>query len=249
LGKLHVILKKEEIDSQKAAGKIVVVLDVLMATSMIAVALQYGAGEVIPVRTHEEGKEALEDRKDVLAVGEYQGRALEGFLLPTPTELKEKVTGKTMVLSTTNGTVAILKSLLAKTLYAASLLNGEAVAKVINKNHMDETVLIVCSGSGGTFSLEDHYGAGYLVHEIKRHSHGEWQLTDAALGAYYFYEGHKERGVEILQSSRVGRALCQGGYKKEVESVSQQGIYSVVPCLNGTSIVMGGEETICHKQS
>jgi 2-phosphosulfolactate phosphatase len=247
VGKLHVIVTKEEIDSEKMAGKAAVVLDVLIATSMITVGLQYGVKEVVPVRNKEEAllKAKDYDENNLLIVGEYQGRAMEGFLMPNPTELKEQVRGKTMILSTTNGTIAISKAAGAKALYVASLLNGEATASAINECHKDETVLIICSGSGGTFSLEDFYGAGcVLYHVVKKN---KWHLTDAALAALLFYEGKQSAAFEVLSSSRVGRALCRGGYEPEVRYAAECGTYPLVAMFDGNTIRK--EEKLCPKQS
>nr|WP_247739213.1 2-phosphosulfolactate phosphatase [Bacillus sp. 165] len=244
---MHVIVKKEEIDSEKTEGKIAVVLDVLIATSVITVGLQYGAKQVIPVRDKEEAwLKAREYHTDeILIVGEYQGQAIEGFLMPNPTELKEQAAGKTMILSTTNGTVAISKAARAKELYIASLLNGEAVAEAINDHHKEETVLIICSGSDGTFSLEDFYGAGYMLYHIVQQN--EWQLTDVALAALSYYEGKRKESTQVLSASRVGRALYREGYEREVKYAAQCGSYSLIAKFDGNAIRMEEKRYVTNK--
>src|SRR6478752_2006561 len=128
-GKVHVILKKEELLAKKLEGKTVVIFDVLLATSTIAAALQQGAIEVIPVKNEEEARKKAETYKpdEIALVGEYRGKTIEFFFDPNPSTLKEHVQNKAVILSTTNGTVAIHNAEKAKHVYAASLLNGEAV--------------------------------------------------------------------------------------------------------------------------
>src|SRR5699024_7433157 len=96
--------------------KIAVVFDVLLATSSITTCLAYGAKNVIPAC---EWAEALQEAKkfrpkEICLVGEYNGITIDGFLDPMPLGLQEQVNGKTVVLATTNGTVAIRKSASAK---------------------------------------------------------------------------------------------------------------------------------------
>src|SRR5262252_7798409 len=99
VAKIHVLLKKEELDSQRLPGKVVVVLDVLFATSSIVTALAHGAVEVVPFLN---GQAALQQAarrpkgSDVLS-GELKAMTLEGFSHPVPRSLlKEKLTGKTL---------------------------------------------------------------------------------------------------------------------------------------------------------
>ncbi|WP_085991195.1 2-phosphosulfolactate phosphatase [Oceanobacillus senegalensis] len=233
--KLHVILKKEDMDeSKQLENKIVVVFDILLATTTITTALKHGASEVIPVLNQ---KEALEVVKDKLTgsyelVGEAQGATIDGFLSPDPLGLKEKVSNKTVVLSTTNGTVALKKSLAAKTIYAASLLNSSAVAKKLLNNYQDETILLVCSGSSGEFCVEDFYGAGYFIHCLMEHSiGGQWDLTDSAQAALHFVKGIGNHAHEIFRDSRVGGMLSKQGMDEAIELAAQKDIYQIVPYI------------------
>ncbi|MGB8001052.1 MAG: 2-phosphosulfolactate phosphatase [Anaerobacillus sp.] len=243
MGKIHVLMKKEDIDQAKIGeDKIAVVLDVLLATSTITSALEFGAERVIPVLNQHD---ALEEAKKLpegsyLLSGEYEGRTIEGFLEPNPLQLKKAVKGKTLILSTTNGTVAIKRSNEAKCVYVASLLNGQAIAKKINDEHEDETIVIVCSGSSGEFALEDFYGAGYLINQILS-SHDGWELTDSAHAAVSFYEGSKKSGEAVLLSSRVGKMIQRYGFEEEVRFVASEGIFSIIPFVKGQKTVVREE--------
>jgi 2-phosphosulfolactate phosphatase len=132
--KIHVLLKKEELDAQRLPGKTVVVLDILFATSSIVAALAHGAAEVIPTLdgAAAQAEAARHPAGSCVLSGELNAETLPGFVHPTPLHLlAENLAGRTLVYSTTNGTVAVAKSREADHVYAAALLNGEAVVKHI----------------------------------------------------------------------------------------------------------------------
>ncbi|MGW5890021.1 2-phosphosulfolactate phosphatase [Priestia megaterium] len=244
--KVHVILKKEELLAKKLEGKTVVIFDVLLATSTIAAALQQGAIEVIPVKNEEEARNKAKTYKpdEIALVGEYRGKTIEGFFDPNPSTIKQYVQHKTVILSTTNGTVAIRSAEKAKQVYAASLLNGEAVARAVYQQGQAETVLLVCSGSSDRFCLEDLYGAGHFINCLLRLK--TFHLTDAAKAALLLYEAYEHSPLEILKHSSVGEMLTQYGFLDEIGFVSRKNVYSVVPKVVKKKLV-NGEETICLK--
>src|SRR5690625_5028500 len=181
--------------------KLAVVFDVLLATSTIAACLSYGAKRVIPVLDKAGAMtESMNFAKeDVCLVGEYDGKTIDGFLDPTPLSLQENVAGKTVVLSTTNGTVAIRNAASAKKVYIASLLNGAAVARRVMETFADETIVLICSGSKNQFCIEDFYGAGYFLEQLMNgYAHTEVNLTDSARAAYLFYKNMTDSPSNVL---------------------------------------------------
>ena len=229
--KIHVLLKKEELDSQRLPGKIVVVLDVLFATSSIVTALAHGATEVVPTL---DGEAALAEARgrppgSYVLSGELNALTLTGFAHPTPLALLgEELANRSLVYSTTNGTVAVRKAADADHVYAGALLNGEAVVDHIERIAGDETVLIVCSGSADNFNLEDFYGAGYLVSLFARRARPR-EPSDAAIAAKMLYEGSD--ALACLSDGRVGRMMLARGLEREVAFAAQQSRFSVVPEL------------------
>jgi 2-phosphosulfolactate phosphatase len=244
MGKIHVLMRKEDIDEEQIIGKIAVVFDVLLATSTMTAALYDGAKEVIPVLDGDHALNKRDGREEgsYLLVGEYEGRTIEGFLDPSPLGLQQKVRGKTVILSTTNGTVAVRRSSAAKKVYIASLLNGESVAREIKEKCKNETIVLVCSGSGGSFCLEDFYGAGYFLQCLTGNSEGDWELTDAARAALHFYDGKSDECETMLSESRVGGMLSKFGFEKEIRYVAQREILSIVPYLEKEAIVLEDRE-------
>lgn len=237
--KVHVLLKKEEIDEDKINDQqIMVVFDVLLATTTIISALKNGANEVIPVMDHVEArKKAYEiNEENCILAGEYGGLTLEGFLSPNPIALRSVVGNQTLILSTTNGTVAIKKSANAKQVLCASIINARAVSQKIKVDHEHDTIVIVCAGSGGQFNSEDFYGAGYLISLLLEDT--DYELSDAAFAAYTFYEHLENQPLEVMKKSSVGKMLSRHHLDDVLEYVAQKSFYQLVPYLNSNRIVL-----------
>lgn len=243
MARIHVLLKKEELDSQRLPGKVVIVLDVLFATSSIVAALAHGAREVLPALNGEAALREVGGRApgSYVLSGELNAVTLTGFSHPTPMALlEESLAGKTLIYSTTNGTVAVAKAREADHVYAAALLNGEAIVSHIERAHPGGTVLIVCSGSADNFNLEDFYGAGYLVSLFARRPDAH-EFTDAAVAARLLHD-HSD-AMECLSASRVGRMMLSRGLEHEVRFAAQKSRFRVVARLEGGSLRPLGPQT------
>lgn len=229
---LHVVSHKQELDPDRLSGKVVVVLDILFATTTMVTALAHGAATVIPCLDEAEARDKavrLSAGTYVLA-GEKDAVIIDGFASFAPLALVEEgLAGKTLVYSTSNGTVALRRADGARHIYAAALLNGEAVADEICATTTSEPVLVVCAGSAGRFNLEDFYGAGYLVECLTANDGNRFGLSDAAMAARSIYNAHSP--VQCLLSSRVGRMVQDMRLTHEAEFAAQRGTFSVVPRL------------------
>ncbi len=230
--RIHVLTRKEELDGVRVAGKVVVVLDILFATTTMVAALAGGADEVLPVAdeaaARAAGKRHAEGRY-VLA-GELYAETLPGFAHPAPMALLEHgVSGKTLIYATTNGTVAMTLATGAKRVYCGSLLNAGAIVAHVAASHPRDTVLILCSGSGGNFNLEDFYGAGCLVERFARVLGPGADFSDAARTARAFFRS--TRVPEVLLECRVGRMMAARGLAHEVEFACRFDACPIVPVL------------------
>jgi 2-phosphosulfolactate phosphatase len=230
--KIHLLMKKEDIKEEKMAvgNKIAVVLDVLLATTTIVSALKDGAKEVIPVLHSDEALEVATkfSQGEYILAGELNARPIDGFVYPSPTLIRENIKGKTLILSTTNGTVALRKSAQAEKVYIGSLPNNPAVASSLQHCLDDQTILIICSGNSGETSLEDFYGAGHLIDCLQKQ--GKYDLTDAAKAALYFYRSQDD-SYEVLLDSYVGRLLDKHNQHSDLKVAAAKGITSIVPIL------------------
>jgi len=142
-------------------GATALVIDVLRATSTLTMAKLHGAAAVIPVATPDEARAEKARRREALLCGERGGRRIDGFDLGnSPAEYGfERVSGRTLIFASTNGSLALLAARTARRRLLASFLNaGAAVAAARGS---DEVVL-VCAGELGRFSLEDAACAGWL---------------------------------------------------------------------------------------
>jgi 2-phosphosulfolactate phosphatase len=230
--KVHVLTKKEELDSVRVAGKVVVVLDILFATTTMVAALAHGALEVLPVLDESAARaeaERCEPGCYVLA-GELYAETLPGFAHPAPLALIEHgIRGKTVIYSTTNGTVAMMLAGGAARVYCGALLNARRLVEHIVERHARETVLIVCSGSGGNFNFEDFFGAGCYVERFAEHLGSAADISDAARAARAVFR-HSPL-PEALLECRLGRMMQRRGLGQEVRYACRLDAFPVVAAL------------------
>ena len=230
--RVHVLTKKEELDTVRVPGKVIVVLDILFATTTMVTALAEGAAEVIPV-LDESAARAEASRCEpgtFLLSGELNAHTLPGFLDPVPVALKAHgVRGKRLIYSTTNGTVAMSHCAAASRVYAGALLNAGALAAHIVREHSRETVLIVCSGSANNFNFEDFLGAGALVARLAPLLGSAADLSDAARAALAVYR--QASLPRALLECRVGRMMASRGLAEEVDFAGREDLYDAIPVL------------------
>lgn len=233
--KIHVLTNKSEIKNEKLEDKIVIVLDILFATTSIVTAFNSGCLHVIPApnsATAVNFSKYLEF-KDYILSGELNADTLDGFTSPTPLALIEVgIKNNGLIYCTTNGTVALDSAKTAQKVYAGSLLNGKALVNYIINNHPStSTILIVCSGSNNQFNLEDFYGAGQLVNLFKsKLKEKQISFTDAALAASDLYSSDTPESA--LKKSRVGQMMLNRNLEHEVIYAAQENITNVIPYLD-----------------
>ena len=235
--KIHVLLTKEELDHQRLEGRVVIVLDVLFATTSALTALQAGASAVIPALDAEHARSIAASLAPARAVlsGELDAETLPGFVHPTPLALlRQDLQDRILIYSTTNGTVALHKAQAAAQVYAASLRNAQATIQHVLREHAHSTVLVVCAGSSAQFNLEDFYGAGLLVHGLQQ-APGARSYSDAALAAALLTQGSD--ALRCLRASRVGRLMTSRGLDAEVDYAAQLHADSGVARLHNGRLV------------
>ena len=229
--KLHVLLTKEKLDAERLQGTVVIVLDVLFATSTIVHAFDKGIQSIWPARDADEARDIAQRLTSPLLAGEYMAGSLPGFGPATPLALArhgEGVHGATLVYATTNGTVALAGAARASHVYVGALLNGRALAEHVLRAHPQAPVLLVCAGSVDHFNLEDFYGAGHVAAHLE--ASGNYTLTDAALAALLLRRGCD--AATALGASRVGRMMREHGLQDEVDYAARADTVDAVPALN-----------------
>lgn len=216
---------------------LVVVIDVLRATSTITHALANGARSVLPVGTVEDAARTAErlGRDAVVLCGERGCEPIRGFQLGNspPEFTAEQVEGKTLVMTTTNGTPALVAAQGAGRVYVASLLNLSAVASRIATE--TEEALLICAGREGEFALEDALCAGLII-RLVRQATGRAGGNDAALASVRLANSPVTAGR--LARTAAGRNLHALGLGPDVAFCAQQDLHDVVPVLGEHRITL-----------
>jgi 2-phosphosulfolactate phosphatase len=214
------------LDSAKRAGAACAVIDVIRATSTIVTALARGARGVRPVAGLAEALALKELQPEVLLAGERGGRPQPGFDLGnSPREMTaERVGGREMILTTTNGTQALAAAAGARAVLVAGLLNLDAVAARLRE--LGPPWLILCAGHEGSFGVDDAIVAGALARALDR---------EHALVALY----HSVRGdlVESLLGSLAGRELVKVGMTDDVPFCAELNQFDLAPMLGADGVL------------
>ncbi|MDA0224851.1 MAG: 2-phosphosulfolactate phosphatase [Proteobacteria bacterium] len=233
--RIHVVLKKEDITDEAVAGKIAIVLDVMFAT--IVAALAAGAREVVPALDPEDARviaAACPPGSFVLA-GERNLDPIPGFAAPYPLAIsRQEIVNKTLVYSTTNGTVALRASVSAARVYAAALVNAPATARHVIGTHADLDWVVVCAGSRRNASMEDLYAAGFLVDAFAQSRPGSTMLSDSALAARTIYRAWEP--LACLRESRLGRIVFDLGQADELEYAARIGTAELVCAMESGAL-------------
>jgi 2-phosphosulfolactate phosphatase len=214
-----------------AAAATVVVIDVLRATSSIVAALDNGAAGVVPVREADEAIAVMHrlGRDRALLCGERESRLIAGFDLDNSpaSYTRARVAGKTLVLTTTNGTRALVEAARGNAIvYCAALLNRAAIVERLARASGDARLL--CAGSEGALSFEDILCAGAIVDGLLHHDK-HLAITDAARAAATVYAANAKKLTTAIASGTHARALVEKGFAADVAACAKIDVSRCVP--------------------
>jgi 2-phosphosulfolactate phosphatase len=232
--KLEVVSSPSLIGLYDLEGKNVVVVDILRATTTICEALNNGAEAVIPVLSVEMALEYKDS--GYLLAAERGGEKVQGFPMGnSPKEYtKEVVEGKSVVLTTTNGTKCIHMSSKAKRIFIGSFLNLTALAEELMK--LPEDLIIFCAGWRDNFNLEDFLFAGALANKLMGEFDHECDSTLAAMDLYDLVKGDLTNYIKTASHAKRFERL---GIKSEVEVCTVIDKVDVVPQYVGGKLITG----------
>lgn len=228
------------------AGRVVVVIDVLRASTSIATALANGARAVIPVESTEEvvNRAKAFARSEVKLAGERQMRPIPGFDLGnSPREFsREVVEGKTVLLSTTNGTTAIASLQGPRDVVIGSYVNFSAVLAMLRAALRGGTdIAILCAGRDRQFSLEDAACAGRFAHHAMRRR-TDVAVNDAAFASMLIDRRYSDNLMRLFSASAHGRALSEAGYGDDLADCAAIDSYPIIPLYQDRQITKLGPE-------
>lgn len=227
-------------------NRIVVVIDVLRASSTIVVALANGARNVIPVESTDEvvTRSKSFDRSEVILAGERKMKTVPGFDLGnSPHDFKpEVVEGRTILFSTSNGTAALLAVQGARDVLIGSFLNFSAVLAMLRSAMRSEIdVALLCAGSDGQFALEDAVCAGHYVSALT-HGLDDATINDAARIAALADQRYAGDIPRAFADSAHGRALAEAGFVEDLVLCGGVDTHPVVPVYAERQITKLGTE-------
>lgn len=211
------------VDTAELADQIVVVVDILRATTTMAYALGHGAKAVIPCLEVDEAKGiATKLGADCILGGERGGVRIREFDLGNSPEeyTPDVVAGKTIVFTTTNGTKALRLARGAKRLLIGSFAHFSAICRELSAF---PGVHILCAGTDGQITREDVLFAGAVVEDLRRVHAGNIVINDEgeiAADAWKSLAADFASGrplAEILRGSLGARNLLEIGQDRDVE--------------------------------
>ena len=214
---------------------IVVVIDILRATSAMVTAFEYGVRSIIPVGTIEEARNYI-GREGYIAAAERNGEVVEGFAVGnSPIAFKQMdLKGKTIVMTTTNGTKAINLASSANTVVIGSFLNLTALTDWLLKQ--DQNVLLLCSGWKDKFNLEDSIFAGAVMDRMLES--GKFGLEeDSSISAKYLYHAARENLMSVLRAAPRRKRLESLNLYEDVKFCLTPDQSKVIPVLQDGALV------------
>jgi 2-phosphosulfolactate phosphatase len=254
-GILNVYVLPKLVEPEDLLGGTAVVVDVLRSTTTIIHALAAGAREVIPCAEVEEARKVARQlpSDQVVLAGERGGLAVEGFDLGnSPGDYTaQRVRGKTIVITTTNGTRAMAHAQTASQIFLGAFVNVSALCEQLQGR---QAIHVLCSGTDGESSDDDILLAGMLVDRLQRRD-GLGYLLNAqaivaqetwlhafplplALGAETL---EPERLAKVLDKTLGGRNLVELGLDEDILAAAQIDRFAIVPELDPVTFRIRGE--------
>lgn len=218
----------------KDTESVVVVIDILRATSAICIAFEYGVEKIIPVATVEEARKYKS--MGFLAGAERDAVKVEGFDFGnSPFDYNgDHVKGKSIVLTTTNGTQALDAARDAYKVVIGSFLNLGALCEFLIRENRN--VLLLCSGWKNKFNLEDAIFAGAVTEAMSRLSK-EYKLGDACLALKYLYQMAERDPIKFLNNASHKERLAGLNLKKDIRFCFTPNQTGIIPVLKDGALV------------
>lgn len=244
--RIDVVFGVQQLTPQDVQGRVVAVVDVLRASTTIAVALANGARAVIPFESSEDAimRSKQMERGAFRLAGERRMLKMEGFDLGnSPREhTPEAVDGKTVLLTTTNGTKALLSVQGARDVVVASYVNLSGVSTMLRTAlRGGADITLVCAGHDRQFALEDAACAGRYVHNISRRL-SDIDINDGALASSLIDRKYGDNLLRLFNTAAHGRALAAAGFEGDLAACAAVDSFPVIPIYQDRLITKLGPE-------
>lgn len=242
---LDVFFTPAEVKLADTTGRLVAIIDVLRASTTVAMALANGAKTVVPLPSPDEViiRSREFEKSAVRTAGEQKMNPIPGFDFGNSPGAftAEAVEGKTILLTTSNGTRALLGVQGARDIVIASYVNFTAVLALMKVAFRTDTdITIICAAQDGVFSLEDAACAGRFVRAIPKRA--GLVLNDAASASVLIDRKYGDNIAKIFQDSSHGQALEAAGFGDDLTVAAAVDSHSVVPIYQDRQITKLGPE-------
>lgn len=237
---LDVALTPRKILSAGRRKHVVVVLDILRASSTVCVALASGAMRIIPQKTVESAFFKKNEYPNALLCGEREGIAPNGFDLGnSPYEYTaETVGGRDLIFTTTNGAAALFSAPDDAIRLMGGFVNANAIAQFIERRR-PQAATFLCAGNNGMFSLEDALCAGMFIELVSSLFPDQ---TDEAHAAKAIFAMHKNNFRTTFQNTAHAQNLYRKGFGKDVGFCATFDAVPIIPIFNGCEIIRFSED-------
>jgi 2-phosphosulfolactate phosphatase len=230
---IDVVRLPKDLRPEQVRERAVVVFDVLRATTTIATALSAGAAEVRVFDSIESASVAANrpEATGRLLCGEQKCVAPPGFDLGnSPREfVAGRVAGKTIYLSTTNGTRAIVAGRGAARLFAAALVNAGATAKALARIGCDVTLL--CAGTHGEFAPEDEIGAGAVAQRLL--ARAQYDVSASTRQAIRAFQDSERNLSQVLRQTQGGKNIVAAGLEPDIDFAARIDEFDIAVEIGG----------------
>lgn len=220
----QVILSHRYLEEEELKGRTAVVIDTLRATSVMVTALAHGLRDIRCVLEPEEALMLKEGDSSLLLGGERNALRIPGFdLSNSPLEYTgDRVEGRSLIMTTSNGTRTLLKTAGASDVLIGSVLNAAAVAR--EAFSLGRDIIFINAGTGGEFSLDDFITAGAILNELP----GEAALSDLAWAALLLRNAHPDLH-SALKGSLHYRKLQDLGFQADLDWCLSPNRFDIAP--------------------
>lgn len=236
--RIDVFFTPLELGGRGLTGRVVAVIDVLRASSTIVEAIANGARAILPAGDTDDAMRLAQTlgRSEVLLCGERRSRKIEGFDLGnSPTEFtSEMVADKLVVMTTTNGTPALITGSAADRCVVASYLNMSAAAAELTAS--GKPVVLLCAGRGGRFCLDDALCAGSLLRGLGVRDTSV-RLNDAARAAMALEGRYRSHLPAVMLRTAAGRQLIDAGFADDISYCLTRDRHNVVPVMADRQVI------------
>ncbi|MCX7909389.1 MAG: 2-phosphosulfolactate phosphatase [Ignavibacteria bacterium] len=244
---LDVFFTLNELDLPlKKDSAVVIAIDILRAGTTVCKALGSGAKEIIPVCSSEEALNLYNkfDKSDILLCGERNGKKIDGYHLGnSPFEYEPNiVSGKTLILNTTNGSSLFKKLISYPHFYVGAFVNFsflfEEVVNIFEQKQIS-LIILACAGQNNRFTFEDVLYCGCFIENLQKKLLGEkFKLNDGARASKELFSIFKNDLLNFVKTTDHSAELIRLNFEKDIDFSFTFDLIPVIPVSNGSNLII-----------